>query len=92
MEFTLFQVFVVTAYFNIVKHVMTDFFPRAILSLAECRVSITRVQVWCGIDNSKVLLSRVFPPGNLPSHLIQFINLYTKGLLRIVLLENKLFF
>ncbi|PNF34508.1 hypothetical protein B7P43_G10749 [Cryptotermes secundus] len=38
------RVFVVTAYFNIVKHVMTDFFPRAVLTLAECWVSIMRLQ------------------------------------------------
>jgi hypothetical protein len=84
----LFQVFVVTAYFNIVKHVMTDFFPRAILTLAECRVSITRVQVWCAIESSELLLVRIYP-GNIPNQVMQFVYLHTCH--RIVLLENKLF-
>jgi Fe-S-cluster-containing hydrogenase component 2 len=75
MKFMSFQVFVVTAYFNIVKHVMTDFFPRAILSLAESRVSITRVQVRYGIDSGKVLLLKIFPHENLPNHVLQFVNL-----------------
>jgi hypothetical protein len=79
MAFTLFQVFVVTAYFNIVKHVMTDFFPRAILSLAECRVSITRLQVWCGIGCSKFLILRIFPPGSLLNLVIQCVTIPKKN-------------
>lgn len=37
--------FVVTAYFNIVKIAMTEFFPLAITELAESLVSVKRVQV-----------------------------------------------
>jgi hypothetical protein len=40
----------VTAYFNILKHVMTESFPLAVIELAESAVSIKRVQVisvWC---------------------------------------------
>jgi hypothetical protein len=38
-------VFVVTAYFNILKHVMTESFPLAVIEVAESAVSIKRVQV-----------------------------------------------
>jgi hypothetical protein len=39
--------FVVTAYFNIVKIAMTEFFPLAITELAESSASVQRIQVSC---------------------------------------------
>ncbi|PNF26812.1 hypothetical protein B7P43_G17381 [Cryptotermes secundus] len=40
------EVFVVTAYFNILKHVMTESFPLAVIEVAESTVSIKRVQAF----------------------------------------------
>jgi hypothetical protein len=40
---------VVVAYFNVVKQMMTEFFPRAVQVLSECSVSVARAQVWCTI-------------------------------------------
>ncbi|KDR24429.1 putative multidrug resistance-associated protein, partial [Zootermopsis nevadensis] len=40
------KMFVVTAYFNIVKIAMTEFFPLAITELAESLVSVKRVQTF----------------------------------------------
>jgi hypothetical protein len=39
--------FVVTAYFNIMKQTMTEWFPSAITHVAESAVSIKRIQVTC---------------------------------------------
>jgi len=41
----LFQMFVVIAYFNIIKRTMTDFFPLGIIDIAQASVSIKRIQV-----------------------------------------------
>lgn len=39
--------FVVTAYFNIMKQTVTEFFPLAITEMAESSVSIKRIEVRC---------------------------------------------
>lgn len=39
--------FVVTAYFNIVRITMNEFFPLAITELAESSASVQRIQVSC---------------------------------------------
>jgi hypothetical protein len=41
--------FVVTAYFNIVRIAMTEFFPLAITELAESYASVQRIQVSCTV-------------------------------------------
>ncbi|XP_069701973.1 probable multidrug resistance-associated protein lethal(2)03659 isoform X2 [Periplaneta americana] len=47
------SVFVIIAYFNIMKQVMTDFFPRAIQVIAECSVSVKRIQKFLLYDEVK---------------------------------------
>lgn len=37
--------FVVIAYFNIMKLTMTDFFPTAIIDIVQSSVSVKRIQV-----------------------------------------------
>jgi hypothetical protein len=41
--------FVVTAYFNVVRISMTEFFPLAITELAESSASVQRIQVSCTV-------------------------------------------
>lgn len=43
--FMLFQMFVVIAYFNVIKKTMTDFFPLGIIDIAQSYVSVKRIQV-----------------------------------------------
>lgn len=43
--FLLFQIFVVIAYFNIMKRSMIEFFPLAIIDIAQSTVSVKRIQV-----------------------------------------------
>jgi len=43
--FMLFQMFVVIAYFNVMKRTMIEFFPLAIIDIAQSSVSVKRIQV-----------------------------------------------
>jgi len=45
LTLVLFQIFVVTAYFNILKLTMTDIFPETIAYMSEAIVSVRRIQV-----------------------------------------------
>ncbi|KAJ9591425.1 hypothetical protein L9F63_002031, partial [Diploptera punctata] len=57
------KVFVVTAYFNILRQVMTDFFPRAIQVLAESSVSVKRVQTFLLYDEVSPAITNVSKDG-----------------------------